>query len=560
MTNDEDLKIALRSIYDNFNRYWDLQRAALRSYSDLYEVDFWRNGSQGTGLTKENSVQTAHANKFIEQFVSVLFLKQPGVIVGPDPTTKNDTAPIEALVNRWLKHQRRVFEEATRIALIFPSAFLKLSIDPNVDLKSKKVDSTRKLDALSLDVVFPWDVLVDRQATSWKSQRFVGCQSWTSMSDMEKRYPRALSQLRFTEQTSYFDSSRDVDDRTIHLSRFSSDAALDRWRWVRVIEFWDLEKNELIIWTPDGIDGIVILEDPKECPTHEANTDKPMSQLVPLYFNWVPAHPLDGISELQKVYSQFVEINHARTYRADAVKKNARKYLADSEVVDDEILSQFNSALDGEVILAPLEGRDPHSIFTPVKIAPLDDDFNIFVAELERDVERATSLPAMARGQETGVTATEVGYLQNYAANLVGKLAREKAEMLEATAYLYIRSLCTFLEKNERMTVDLGSGRGSASLTRDNLAGTFTFDAVDGNTNPITHEAKKQELIQVAPFLIANGANKRAVLAEMVRLMELPVEFLEEETPPVQQTAPVAAPQEQAVNASVAEQQLGGQA
>lgn len=499
----------LKALLSESDAYWQEQHGVLRLYTEAYENRFWSRHKEWAGLTSRDfTIQTPHAHKFIEQYVSALFIKEPAVVVGPDATSTNAPAPIGALVNRWLAPKRTPFEDATRLALLYPSSFIKLYVQSSPSIEENiKSNKSIKLDMVQMTALNPWDVLVDRDAGTWDAQRYVGHRYYLPLPAARELYSQDFVPK---EKVSYLDNNR-KDGKTSTGNRPMSDA----FRYVEIIEHWDFQSDCFTIWTPDTRGGAAILEQ-TEIPIRDA-LDRPMCQIIPLYFCWEPDAPLVGVSTMSRAYDLLAELNVSLTHRANAVHRNNRKYLVDKSIIGDAEMADLLSAADSVYIPVDLKNKtEIASAVHQVSSAVFNQDFDKHVLDLEAKLETVTALPAFMRGQDTQATATEVGYLNSYAANEVGKMSRQKDEAIERASELLIRFYYKLMEDTDTIPIEVENE--SLALKRDNLAGAFTYRAADGGASPISLAQRKQEFLGQVETLAALGASKSALLEQIVKL------------------------------------------
>ncbi len=141
---------------------------------------------------------------------------------------------------------------------------------------------------------------------------------------------------------------------------------------------------------------------------------------------------MEGLSAVARVYDQFYEKNILRTYWANAVRRDSRQYLYREGMVDEEALAKITAGVDGAMI--PIDSDTLSGIIVPVGVEPISSNFDRYLAAIEGDINRGSSLAPFARGEATKATATEITALAAYSASEIGKLARERDNAIEAKA------------------------------------------------------------------------------------------------------------------------------
>ena len=193
----------------------------LKRYKNSYENKFWSDNSFDNSMIR---VETSDCFSYIEGFIAALFSKAPSVILGSDIISPEaDTEMAQEAVNRFLFNQREQLELASRLALIFTSSFIKLSV----------VDSTNILSAVTVRACPPWEVLIDRDSTSWDGQRFVGHKYFLSIPEAKDKFGH--KQFKSVPKKDYFKSPS---------SQTQSDLP-DEYMYVEVVELYDLSYDKL---------------------------------------------------------------------------------------------------------------------------------------------------------------------------------------------------------------------------------------------------------------------------------------------------------------------------
>ena len=113
----------IQQIVSQHEDYWDDCRPDLYRYKQAYETRFWDKQAEGQMLTY---VQTSDAYGYIESYIASLFARNPGVIVKNGLRGRGDAKIAQHVANDFLAYQRTQIENASRLALIYPMAFMKM--------------------------------------------------------------------------------------------------------------------------------------------------------------------------------------------------------------------------------------------------------------------------------------------------------------------------------------------------------------------------------------------------------------------------------------------------
>lgn len=538
-----------RTIFEEHTRYWDDRRPEMRRLRNAYLMRYWqRNISYDDNLL----IETSRAYELIESYVASLFVRDPSVVVKPDLRGKGDAELTEEVANNWLLNTRRQIEDTLRLALIYPWAAMKLTGNDNTDVLSR-VDMTP---------LGPWDVIVDDAASSWETQRFVGHRYYLPLDVAKQKYGnKKYAKRTFARYIDYQD-----EDDTPAYHRDSDPTAMPISDYILVVEFYDLVKERMLVWSPDyqngdkflydgvslnvGVEGEPEQEKFDGIPFRTAS-DRPVVPIVPVYMSREPDEPLRGYSSLRRVYDQVVEVNTIRTFQANGIRKAARQWMVAAGVLDPEAMSKISQGQDGEFIEVELSpGQDLRTAIAPVPHSPVPAELETYEQQVESDFSRGSVMAPFTRGQATKATATEVTALAAYSASEIGRQARERDAAIAQAAQTYVVMLATLMDEGD-VIVRLG---GKAQVvTPDDLRGDFAFFAQDSGSTPMSDAVKKQELMQLIPLLQSLGVDNATILKSIVRSYDLPEDFLPDddaqsvaptETPP---PSPLSGPEQAAV-------------
>lgn len=543
-------------ILKDHDSYWEDQRPRMQELKRAYMTQYWARDKIDHILRTE----VAKGFATVESYLGALYAKNPAVSVGPDLRAQGNPEVAQATANQYLGSIREVVEDATRLALIFPSAAVKLS----------PVESVDPLKRVATSALPPWEVVVDVTAGSWDQQRYVGHVFLLPVSEAMSRYGRR--EARFTPRA----YSRWLEGGPVGL--YQTAEADSEKSWVRVLELYDLEADKLLVWSPDYKDGedflfkgvkvqigalpevpedetpgdlteeVVTVTETTGIPFKSAS-GRPVVPILPLYLSRDPETPLRGYSLLARIYDQIRELNVMRTYQSQGVRRMARQWLMRAGFLEEDGAAKIIQGLDGEFIEVniqpgtPLEGN-----IIPVPQAPIPGDIAAYANTVELDIQQSGVNAPFVSGQATGVTATENRLLQEYTSSQLGRMARTRDSLITSIAQTYNIMLSVILG-DEAEPLRLPNPVGPTMLSAADLTGDFAYYAVDSGSTPMGDAAKRDSLTQLAGTLVQLGAPAAAVLKELVRVYDLPESFsqiLEPEAPPSPpEDSPLEAPPEE---------------
>lgn len=529
----------VRTIYQNHKNYWREQTTLMRKLKRAYET---RMFDDITFDPTQIRVEIADAYAFTEGYIASLFSRSPAVEVGNDSVRKGNAKVVKALTNRWLFDQRQVFENGSRMAIIYPNSFFKLSYK-----KSNVI-----FDKISVRPVPAWEVIVDFDASKWNEQRFCGHAYFLPVAKAKelygpKKYLSVVKSDYFEQDVNPYKTAQDED-------------IPDEYKYIEVVELYDMVYDCLYIWSPNYSAGEKLLDEVSPIPVRTYD-DEPLPTIAPLYYSRIPDSPLEGYSSLFRIYDQCFEKNIIRSFWANAVRRDSRQFLYKEGKIDEESLAKITSGVDGAMI--PVDAESLDGLIKAVEVPPLSSNFDRYLAAVEGDLQRGSVLAPFVRGEATKATATEVAALANYTASEIGKMARERDEAIELVSQIYIRMLVDILKAEDAEDTVIAEG-DVFRVTAEKLEGKFRFAASDQSNTPIASIMKRNELVQLLPLLQGLGVPVDKIKDEIIKQFDLPKSFGEEMEAPAQTKIPQNMPEQevppQGLPAEQLAQQLAGQA
>jgi len=512
----------IRIINSEHQDYWQQKASEMKKYRDVYETKFWRTLNYDASMIR---VETPDAYSYIESYIASLFTRAPAVVIGKDIAANEGTPAnpdaAQAIANRWLYQKREQIENASRLALIYDYSALKL-----IPRKSDKM-----LDKCEIVAVPPWEVIVDRDAGSPLQQRFVGHTYFLTLTDAKERF--GAKKYTAIPKLDYFDKygPSGAMPRSNGQARGSIDDLPDSYLYIQVVELYDLLADKVYFWTPQWQNGDDLL-DSQEIPLRTYD-DAPLPPIQLLYYSRIPDSPMEGISAMGRVYDQFYEKNILRTYWANSVRRDSRQYLYKEGTMDEEALAKITAGVDGAMIAVDNDTLD--GVIREVGVTPISSNFDRYSNYIEADITRGSVVQAFA-GQPTKASATEITAIASYAASEMGKLARERDNLIEGITNCYLRFIYLLSEEGQKAVVEAG-GR-AVVITPSDIDAQFKIAALDQGSQPLADALKKQNLVALLPTLQSLGVPPALLLEEVVRAYELPKTFTDAAATAMGQGAP----------------------
>jgi len=541
--------------------YWTNRREEMRELRRLYMTDFWAKEENVVEGVLRTEVPKAYA--VVESYLGSLYAKNPAVFVQPDVRARGNAEVAEATANLYLLNVREQLEDATRLALIYPCSFIKLS-------PVESVDPLKRVAAAALP---PWEVIVDATACAWEQQRYVGHVYLMPLEEASVRYDRPEEDFSPRVYQKWIDASSTIGGRTMLGLNPNDSSVPTNEKWVRIVEIYDLLADKLLVWSEDyrkpdsfvfegvkvqvgALDALAAADErtPEAELQHETTgipfksaSGRPVVPIIPLYFSRDPDSPLRGYSLLARSRDQFREMNLIRSYQAQGVRRMARQWMVRAGFLSEDAAAKIAQGLDGEMIEVDLQPGQPlDGNMTPVPQAPIPGDIAAYALTVDGDIRDAGLLAPFTRGEVTKSTATEQQLLAAYTSSEIGRMARIRDSVITGIASTYNIILSVVLG-DEAEPLALPNPVGPTNLSADDLTGDFSYWAVDAGTTPMSDMARQASLERLAPLLLSLGAPREAVLAELVRAYQLPEAFakaVEAAQPPTPEAGPAPLPVE----------------
>ena len=499
----------LKAILTAHENYWEDQKKQLLRFKAVYEMDFW---DEELVFDNQIRIQTNDGYGYVESFQASLFAKNPAVILKSGVQGKGDSEKSTKIVNNFLFQARTEMENSSRMAIIYPMSFIKLVPTDSEDLFDKVLPVA----------VAPWEIIVDRDASRWDQQRFVGHIYWETVEEAQKRFKTSFKSLG--EPIKHF-----FDDEKQHREQDKGaveDAISPMFQYVRIIELYDLVNDKLYWYSPSKEEKWL---DKEDFIPFRNYADKPSVPVVPFYYNRIPDRPLDGYSSVKRIYDQLYEMNVIRSFQANAVRKASRQWLVKKGAMSEDKMAQVTSGVDG--LFVEVETDDAlDGLIRPIPQQNMSADLSRYYQDINEDKAKGSVVAPFTRGEVTKATATEIAALAAYTSSEVGRMARERDAAIEDLARKYLCMLTVFLEENDKPAMVVLENKAEVVTAKDTM-GDFHIFAADQASTPMSEAVAQQRLLANVPVLQALGVPPREILKEIVRSLGLPESFLTEQPP-----------------------------
>lgn len=567
---------AFRSLWRS--RYWS-ERQSNRMRADRY-----------TDVSTDPMIriEVNRIRGFVTSIVGALFSDDVKVSYAPAPDGKGNAELSQIAMNRVLHNKKMALRaiDCLRQATVYDGAALKVMLDDRVRDPAQKVTVR----------VIPWTELVlDRDTRDRDDARFIGHAYYIPYADALRKFGRdrtfmttmlddqgrqraaeaeARKSKRQPNRVRRPDTLATTYDRTLNQAEVMHAAPglgdpLNAG-FVRVFEVYNLV-DDFVIGEADPITGVPI---PAWQPVLDANgnevrargryetylpdeptgfdhpvrvfpmpltTDggEPLPSIAPLILNADPEYPMHGLSTVETVYDQLRELILERTWKANAVKKNARLMIAPKGVLTADEKDKWAQGVDGELIeydpeAAGAKGQSAHQVMAPIQLPNVNLDNTYYTKEIEEDIARGTNMPQFTSGAATGASATEVNRLDAYAKNGMGLLSLMRDLWLMDVQLLLRRALISALRSaGPTATIPVTWRNEVHHVTVADLDAEFGVDIKSPPFSEIEEDRNRQTFVTVMGFLkpaidawvVKGDPVAGAIVDRAVELFKLPPEF-----------------------------------
>jgi hypothetical protein len=509
----------VQGLLTDHERYWEYLRREMEKYKSLYETRFWDDRQDDPNAI---TIQTQDCYAYVESYLAGLYAKNPAIVLKKGLRGIGNPDKAAAVVNEFLKHARHQIEEASRMALIYPSAYFKVI----------PVDSEDIYDKLLPVALPPWEIITDRDASRHDQQRYIGHVYYCPLHMAKERFGnKKYDEVNRTEYFKYDANAYPEEEERMRSTQFD--------KYIKVVEMYDLVHDRLQFWSPNWGEGNKFLSDDQIPFRDYAN--RPVVPLIPFYFSSMPDQPMVGYSAVKRIYDQCYEKNVVRSFQAGAIRKASRQYLVKKGMLDEEQMAQVTSGIDG--LFIEVDEEDLTSVIKPIPHTQTPVEVGLYAQTMTDDKNEGDSLAPFARGEAMNrATATEVAALASYSSSQLGQLARKRDSAIEQLSLTYLNILGLFLEEDKAQPVLIDDQ--PQVVKASDVKGDFGVFASDMATTPMSEQLQKQQLLENIPTLVELGVPPPEILKEVIRVLGLPESFIpvEAPTPPTEEELGVPPP------------------
>jgi hypothetical protein len=154
---------------------------------------------------------------------------------------------------------------------------------------------------------------------------------------------------------------------------------------------------------------------------------------------------------------------------------------------------------------------------------PTPPELESYYNAVRADKDRGSIMAPFTRGEATRSSATEIAALVAYTSSEIGRMARERDEMIEMMCRAVLNMYRVYLGAEP---VTLFVKGKYISVNGNEIADDFNIYSEDNASTPVSDAIRKSELLGATNLLIGLGVPQPEMLKELVRTLNLPESFL----------------------------------
>ena len=284
--------------------------------------------------------------------------------------------------------------------------------------------------------------------------------------------------------------------------------------FVDVIEFYDLKRKTLQVFTDNATEGFLIAPQPQP---YAFGPPFLMLRNYEVPDEFYPMGELESIETLQ------YELNETRSQMINHRKRYARKYLFLEDAFDDAGLNALE-AEDDNTMVPVNAGQDINRVIIPMPSIGTPPDFYNMTELIQADIDRVSGVSDYMRGDmpEIRRTATEAAMVQDAQQSRAADKLSKVEKFLGKLGERIIQLMQQYMTGDQVVRV-MGTNAAPVWLNfdRDYIQGQFDFEVEAGSTEPQNETFRRQAALQMvdamAPLVQAGVVNPMAIARRVLQ-------------------------------------------
>lgn len=435
---------------------------------------------------------------FLNRTKALLYARAPRITVSPckvQPTTSRQTYSadmgdaLSEVSTEMVRAPsfRRMAENALTQALLMPGCALKFGYDGTANTA---------LDRVWCEVIPRWYAGWDEFAWTADQQKYRFHIRWELMSKAKTLCPE------LDEHCSMPLGDWIVDGAT------PSKSTTDKSRaggYVQLLEWWDLEAEEVQVFHLDGMTVKECGSKPEKIAYRWPN-GKPVVQIVPVILDSTVAMPQRPVSLARAVFEETMEKSLILSLLVSAFRRDAARVILFFEKwgIPEGRLKQIMNARDTELvgIPTPKDGALPPdlaSIFHVLDLGELGGTWSKAQQLVSMAASDSSTTSGLAQGKVGGLEYAPATTTQTLASGDAAVMSLPAERMMEYLIEVVRGSFVMFAKHGVGLKVDMGER--TVTVTPAHLRLPWVVKGEDVATEAAKRNAFKTEVVQMLPML-----------------------------------------------------------
>ena len=403
---DKKLCRELRGDLESAERVFKRYSPTWKKWIRWYEGDFYGDEE----LDKHTDYVNINLLKaYLGTLIPAVYFRDPKVYIkATRPEHKHKVPVTEALLNYWIKEldmKTQIRRSLLDWALI-GHGWLKVGYFAKIQEETPAEAETEASIIIRDEQPFvrrvsPFDMLVDPAATTYEEVRWL---SEKILMDVDEAYRKWPELKKVSALKTFLPDETKNEPEVYHEDRWKERERRSKFVKLDLIhrQKWNKETEDYEIWATLLAEG------------HDRSL---MNEKMATELEGFPYEFIAWDERIDRFYPQgvvdaaeepLIEYNKLRSMELNHMKRSARQYIADAEIMTPEIKAQIQSGVDGLVITVDGGGRPLQDFIQALDDAPLNPQISECIAKLKEEIREIIGLDDFIRGQtSSNITATQ---------------------------------------------------------------------------------------------------------------------------------------------------------
>lgn len=447
-------------IVDAHDAAMRVERPRMTLTNAIYLTRFWK---AWLGYLKSEMSITQVFNGFeievnrlkeeVSTYTAALWPRANRVVCSDDPQGRGSAQAASLTLNAWWAQPglREDIRGSVILGILFPGCGYKVGYDAG------RADP---IERAWLRIIPPWEIVLDRNATNRRDERYRGHVYFEPIETFLARFPDLKGKnIKGSRRQDFFDDTGNGNPgnpvaNNPNNSEYAQSTGTDAdGEFVRVLEIANFAdsvtgksgntyKGRLEVWVLDQTDEFARAPVSME-PLPFADTDgKPLPHIELLSFDHEPGFPFRPVAPANRFLPQLVELNKMRTLMAEMTRRDSRKGLVAEGRLEQDQMTILMNGRDMEFAKVKLEdGQTLRDVIYQLETPRISADIPAWMQIIEHDFQAIAGTSPNARGEVTKATAYEIQQVQLFTESELGEHGLILNETLTRVATLILRAI-----------------------------------------------------------------------------------------------------------------------